>query len=147
MALTLCVFYDSDFFWTQKIRAAHTQAHTHAPKWAWLSWCVWEKAFSRYQINQQAGRCKWLAYMGPAAPSQNSHSTMDRWPAGPHQHSHPLPHSMPLLLCLCHPSYQHPILSQSLSFYLNHVIFCSICDWSLRYVFFCALHLSFCPSF
>lgn len=65
-----------------------TRVCTHANTRAWLSWCVWEKASSRYQINQQAGRCKWLAYMEPAAHSQNSHSTMDRWPAGPHQLSH-----------------------------------------------------------
>jgi len=70
----------------------HTQRHSHKQtEMTWLCWYVWEKASSRYQINQQAGRCKWLAYMEPAAWSQNSCSTVDRWPEGPHQHLHNSP--------------------------------------------------------
>ena len=76
-----------------------------------------KRASSWFQINQQAGRCKWLPDMEPAAWRQDLHSTTDRRPAGPHQHSYTsLSLSVSPLLSQCNPV--HSRLNLSWSVYL-----------------------------
>lgn len=119
--------------------------HTRAAKWARLCWCVWATAFSRYQINQQAGRCKWLAYTEPAAPSQNSHSTMDRWLAGPHQPSHTSV-SFCVSLALSVPSFSSKPHSIPICLLLTNGVFCSLAQFLSPFFLSPQFVLpSFCP--